>query len=321
VAGTSGGAIVGAGVALQDDATIYKTIAGLQWAQVQQPLHWYVKWLGVAGKVVSWAFDVGFYNQAYVKAVLDSTLESGGVTTWGDLDKLVAQGKASNLCTVAYDEQEYEAVVFPNEYDALGLNRAEQPVDFSLIASSAIPNGFPPPYVMGTENPPLEHHYSDGGPVENYPYAVAESMDPTGYDPQKPSTYRTIGVCLDQPRTYTPYPSRNILRGLRVIIRRILNSPSAVNQSIRDIRSVAVNTIVCDSQGISSSDYSLTQQQIQQLYMQGRAAAATWAEKDAVAHAQPAAKRPTVLDGGLAQPAKAPKQAKPSTNGDSQLAG
>lgn len=251
------------------------------------------------GGVVEKAADVGIlarnaglYPGTYLAQWLQPILAELGVRTFSDLkiDQADDPGmslpasRQYGLVVHTSDITRKQLVRLPWDYDYYGLARDEQEVVAAVRASMSIPFFFDPVTVQALaadidvpmpDGSSIVQHYDagavtwvDGGMLKNFPIDAFARAD--GGPPRWP----TIGIKLSSLQTSFPATEASgtaLSVGIRVL-HTLLNEwdSNSVDQT------TAARTIFVDNANLLATDFNLTQDQQEQLFVNGVQAATTF---------------------------------------------
>ena len=304
VAGTSAGAIAAALIASIGKAgkpmTSLKTYLGnldfKQFMQTGRVAHW-VEEIGALGKDVVDASALmrrmGIYSGDYLAEWLGPILTNDlGVTTFNDLkiDPADDPGmslppeKRYRLVVHTSDITRAELVRLPWDFNYYGLDRDREQVVRAVRASMSIPFFFEPVTVQanpadvtipGPGNTSSVEHYGggsvnwvDGGMLANFPIDAFDRVD--GQPPRWP----TIGIklssqALEMPKTVASHTSsQEAMRCLRTMMNEW--DRYHVDQT------TAARTIFVNNLGLTATQFDLTLEQQDQLFLSGVRAATSF---------------------------------------------
>jgi NTE family protein len=329
IAGSSAGAIAAALIASMTKAGVpmtelKQTLETFKFGDVmtQGPIHRFLDHFGKGGDELADAaaltHETGIYTGDYIEKWIESTLGHLGVTTFADLKLTEADDPGMSLP----EDRRYRLVVhtsditrgqlvhLPWDYGYYGAASDEQKVAQAVRASMSIPFFFDPvtfdaeachvqlPSPGGTT---LEASYEagtvtwvDGGMLRNFPIDAFERDD--GGAPRWP----TIGIKLSSLQTsYGPTQAvTTVIEVARHCLKTMMNEWDAYSIDA----ATAGRTIFVDHGSVGTTDFNITQEQQDQLFLNGVAAATSFviemgnrgrvprtaAESSAVLHAPPA---------------------------------
>jgi len=304
VAGTSAGAIAAALIASIGKAgkpmwSLRSYLENLDFKQFMQTgriAHWIAE-IGSIGEDAVEASSLmrrmGIYSGDYLAQWLGPILSDElGVTTFGDLKISETDDPGMSLpperryrvVLHTSDITRAELVRLPWDFNYYGLNRDNEQVVRAVRASMSIPFFFEPVTVQanpadvtipGPGNTSTVQHYGggsvtwvDGGMLANFPIDAFDRVD--GQPPRWP----TIGIklssqALEMPKTVAcHHTSQEAVRCLRTMMNEW--DRYHVDQT------TAARTIVIDNLGLSATQFDLTAQQQDQLFLSGVRAATSF---------------------------------------------
>jgi NTE family protein len=309
VAATSAGAIVAVVVAALTKAnrpiTGLKThLDGLQFSKFLMPEGRVRHWFEHTGKAAATVTDaailtrqMGLYSGNYLQEFLEPILGSLGVDTFESLKITLDDDPGMSLP----EDHRYRLVVhvsditrgvlvqLPWDFKYYGLVADTQSVLRSVRASMSIPFFFDPVTVRAepadVELPQpgggtvRQHHaggtvtWVDGGMLQNFPINAFQRLD------NQPGRWPTIGIRLSSlPRDFPPTLACNdaLAVGMRCI-HTLLNEWDIYNVD----QTTAARTIFVDNAGLSATQFDLTEEQRQRLFLNGVRAASEFVIKKA----------------------------------------
>ncbi len=296
VAGTSAGAIAACLIASISKAdkpmTALRTYLGqLKFANFmpEGKIHHFLDHLGgIVEKAADAAIltqRVGLYPGTYLAQWLQPILDELGVRTFADLK--IAQSddpgmslppsKRYRLVVHTSDLTRGELVQLPWDYGYYGLTADEQEVAGAVRASMSIPFFFEPVTIQATEadvdvampdGSVIRQHYdagtvtwTDGGMLRNFPIGAFDRVD------GQPARWPTIGVKLSSLQTRFG-PTEASGTALSVAIRALhtmMNEWDRYNVE----ETTAARTIFVDHAGLTATQFDLTPDQQNQLFING----------------------------------------------------
>jgi NTE family protein len=297
VAGTSAGAVVAALVAAMsksgaDMAGLRRYMLSMDFSKFMPEgrLHQFLDHHG--GKLGSLADDVailsrqlGLYSGDYLEEWLTPILKDAGVTTFGDLrltpddDPLMSlpDGHNYRLLVHVSDVTRSVLVRLPWDYPMYGYSPDDQPVARAVRASMSIPLFFEPVTVQAhpvdiqiprPDGGTLTRHHAggtvtwvDGGMLRNFPMGAFDRVD------GQPSRWPTIGIKLSALQTDVPSTSACETAqavGIRCV-RTMMNEWDSYTVEL----TTAGRTIFVDNGGLAATDFNLTAEQQQMLFLNG----------------------------------------------------
>jgi NTE family protein len=297
VAGTSAGAVVAALIAAitksgAEMADLRRYMLSMDFSKFMPEgrVHKFLDHHG--GKLGSLADDVailsrqlGLYSGAYLEEWLSPILEDAGVTTFGDL-KLTAEddplmslpdGHNYRLLVHVSDVTRSVLVRLPWDYPMYGYRPDDQPVVQAVRASMSIPLFFEPvtlqahPVDIKIPRPDggtlTRHHaggtvtWVDGGMLRNFPIGAFDRVD------GESARWPTIGIKLSSLQTNVP--STDACESAQAVgircVRTMLNEWDSYTVEL----TTAGRTIFVDNGGLAATDFDLTTEQQQMLFLNG----------------------------------------------------
>jgi NTE family protein len=303
IAGSSAGAIAAALIASMTKAGapmtgLKQTLESFKFGDVmtQGPLHRFLDHFGKGGDEFADAailtHKTGIYSGDYIENWLASTLGNLGVTTFADLKLTEAddpnmslpEDRRYRLVVHTADITRGQLVHLPWDYGYYGATPDEQKVAEAVRASMSIPFFFDPvtfdaqacdvqlPTPDGTT---LGAHYEagtvtwvDGGMLRNFPIDAFERDD--GQPPRWP----TIGIKLSSLQT-SYGPTKAVTTAFEVArhcLKTMMNEWDAYSIDA----ATAGRTIFVDHGSVGTTDFNITQDQQDQLFLNGVAAATSF---------------------------------------------
>jgi len=294
IAGTSAGAIAGAVLAALVRAGEPLSRAGdiartLDYSRFRDR--------GVVGRLLgplgfltdgfSLAVESGIYEGKYLHDWVSGVLKDLGVATFGDLREhdlgsSLPVEDAYTLVVTASDLSRQRLLRLPWDYREYGLDPDEMRVADAVRASTAIPFFFEPVMMTGREGVST---LVDGGLLSNYPITIFDRTD--GAQPRWP----TIGVRLTS-RVGDHPPVKSVSGPISLALGVIEITIEACQAQHIDEPCNVERSVFVDTSGIPATDFGITPQQQEDLFVTGRAAAerflARWAFSDWLALCRPA---------------------------------
>ncbi|HEX6937218.1 MAG TPA: patatin-like phospholipase family protein [Actinomycetes bacterium] len=280
VAGTSAGAVVGAFVAALQRAgepleRLEDVARSLDYRRMRDR--------GVVGRSVgplarvvdgfSLAFDGGVFEGDYLRTWMKGALADLGVRTFGDL-RVTDDGsdlppeRRYGLVLTASDVSRRRLVRLPWDYPVYGLDADEQEVADAVRASASIPFFFEPVTLRstGTGGESLVSTLVDGGVLSNFPIAMFDRTD--GRRPRWP----TFGVRLSM-RPEGRVQTTEVRGTVSLALSLVETMLEACDAAHIDDPCVQARSVFVDTSGISPVDFSITDEQQEQLLLAGHEAA------------------------------------------------
>jgi len=278
VAGTSGGAIIAAGIAAYQKAG--RDIGDLLDVSLRvdnsQFLDW--RWPGRVLGPVSGAIDLlrqgGLHSGNYLYDFLCPALEGAGVRTFADLridddpDTSLAEHQRYSLVIHVADLTHKVLVRLPWDYPLYDLEPDEQPIADAVRASMSIPFFFRPVQVE------TDHGFAtwvDGGLLANYPITVFDRTD------GKPARWPTWGVKVS---TSPPHGhDRPVRTALGLGLRCLATMTGDWWRSSLGADTAGRRTIQVDTSAVPATQFDVDNQARLRLFENGRAAAAAFLDR------------------------------------------
>jgi NTE family protein len=287
VGGTSAGAIVAALIAAYqskgiDLSQLERDMRELDYTQFMEKT-WAERHLGIVGQAASLLEHQGVYATGYLQQWLAAKLEPLGIRTFADLKITDDQGtglpprQRYRLVTHTADLSRGSLVRLPWDLPYYLLDNPDQASEeeqiavidsYSVVdavrASMSIPFFFQP-FTQKTVRGSCT--WVDGGMLQNFPVTVFDRTD------GKPNRWPTFGIKLSaRPRLNIPdVPVRGDIKELLAIAHTAMGE---WNRYPLADAGVGVRTIYVDTMGLEATDFGITQQQRDQLFANGRGAAA-----------------------------------------------
>jgi NTE family protein len=304
VAGTSAGAIAASLIAAISTAgkpmpALRGYISQVQFANFMQPegkIHHFLDHVGglvqKAEDVSILAHKIGLYPGTYLEQWLGPILAELGVRTFSDLkieqsadpEMSLAPDRRYRLVVHASDVTREQLVRLPWDYNYYGLHGDEQEVVGAVRASMSIPFFFDPVTIQTRAadiNVPLPdgsfipQHYDagevtwvDGGMLANFPISAFDRLD------GQPARWPTIGVKLSSLQTVFPatQASRTALSLAIRAMHTVLNEWDRYNVD----QTTAARTIFVDNAGLKATQFDLSQEKQDELFLNGVLAATSF---------------------------------------------
>jgi NTE family protein len=287
VAGTSAGAIVAALVAAYqkagldlhnlEDVMRRVDYRRFQDGSVLQRL------TGRLGEGAELLLHDGMHTGQYLIDWLGPELEKAGVTTFADLRlhdpaSSLERWQAFSLVVHASDLTRRVLVRLPWDYDQYGLDADSQRVADAVRASMSIPFYFRPVQLQTTRGTAT---WVDGGLLSNFPITVFDRTD------GRQARWPTWGIQLSgEPKDGPDHPVTNAVGMVESCLRTLTGE---WNRYRLDEDGVNRRTIHVNTDGVSATDFSLSDSMRERLYQAGRDAAQTFLDL-------PAQQEPTVVE-------------------------
>ena len=233
--------------------------------------------------------QIGLYPGTYLAEWLQPILTSLDVETFSDLkidlsadpDMSLPPERRYRLVVHTADITREQLVRLPWDYNYYGLPRDQQQVVGAVRASMSIPFVFEPVTTQAQEadvDVPMpdgssaRQHYDagavtwvDGGMLENFPISAFDRID------GKPARWPTIGIKLSVLQTQFA-ATQACDTALSVGIRALHTMTGEWNRYSID-QTTAARTIFVDRAGLTATQFDLTQDQQDELFLNGVAAA------------------------------------------------
>ncbi len=287
VAGTSAGAIVASIVAAlnakaQPISDLHQIMTTIKYPRFKENSGLRGK-LGMLGAGAGLALHMGLYDGDYLIEWLSGVLDDiGNVAHFSDLplddpgaDGNLTPSQKFSLIVHTSDVTRKRLVRLPWDYEAYGLQPANQRIVDAVRASMAIPFFFEPVRFRAPEATfggqvcqPGDVVWVDGGMLDNYPLDVFDRTDGV------PSRWPTVGIKLSakQPTVVTSDVDSTLDEALACLSTVLDNADRYYVQDPTRQK----NTIFVDSTGISATNFGLTPEQQETLFNNGQAAAKAW---------------------------------------------
>lgn len=321
VGGTSAGAIVAALIAAYQTkgvglAQLEQDMRDLDYTQFMEKT-WAERHLGIVGQAASLLEHQGVYATGYLEQWLASKLHPLGIRTFGDLKITDDDGTGlpprqryrlvthtsdlsrGSLVRLPWDLPYY---LLPNP-DTASLEEQIEAIDAypvvdAVRASMSIPFFFQP---FTQKTPHGNCTWVDGGLLQNFPVTVFDRTD------GKPNRWTTFGIKLSaRPRLNIPdVPVRGDIKELLAIAHTAMGE---WNRYPLVDAGVGARTVFVDTMGLEATDFGITMPQRDQLFENGRKAAAKFLTAWDAAHARRAQAAP---DG---EPAPRAGEARPGSS-------
>jgi NTE family protein len=303
VAGTSAGAIAATlvasiGKANEDMTTLRGYLRSLDFGKFMQigPVTDWIQKIGSIGAKVVDAGELmrhmGIYSGNYLEQWLDPLLQDLGVKTFGDLvihqeddpGMSLPPERRYRLVVHASDITRAVLVRIPWDFDYYGLTPNNEEVVRAVRASMSIPFFFEPVTVRtnpsdvtvpGPGDTSTKEHFDggsvtwvDGGMLANFPIDAFDRVD------GKPPRWPTIGIKLsaqakEMPKTIASHDStQEAIRCLRTM----MNEWDRYHVE----QTTAARTIFIDNLGLSATQFDLSSEQQDALFLSGVRAATTF---------------------------------------------
>jgi NTE family protein len=288
VAGTSAGSIVAALVAAGYDASeTEKILKGLDYKKMKD-----VKGIDIPffTEIKNLLFDKGIYRGDYIKEWIDTLLSAKFA---GKLDKnrsvkfkdliipneegiLIGNKKYKRkykLHIIATDITRGKMLILPEDIADYGLDPDELDVSLAVRMSISIPLFFEPAYIKnfnyksGSGSKWKKSVIVDGGVLSNYPVWL--------FDVKGVPTHPTIGFRLGGSKNDSNY---NNIRTSFSLSLSVLQTMLDAQDEIHIEEMEYLRTIKIDTLGVSATDFGLTKEQADALFISGQKCAKSFLE-------------------------------------------
>jgi NTE family protein len=270
VAGTSAGAIVGALVAAG--------FSGKELADIMAKVDYHkfrdatlLDRLGLFGEAMSVLFEQGVYKGDYLKKWLGEQLTAKKVTSFADL-KLLDPNSALpaahqyKLVVMTSDISNGALRRLPWDYGEFGINADTALIVEAVRASMSIPFFYAPLKFKDANK--QECWFVDGGMLSNFPIDVFDRTDGTA--PRWP----TFGIKLSA-RPSASQGLENHIKGTLSLTEAMIDTMTSFYDRMHiDDPGAVVRTIFVDTMKVRATDFGIDAKTQQQLYDNGRKAAA-----------------------------------------------
>lgn len=278
VAGTSGGAIIAAGIAAYQKAG--RDLGDLLDVSLRVDNSRFLAWRrpGRVSGPVSGALDLlrrgGLHSGDYLYDFLCPALEEVGVRTFGDLridddpgTSLAGHQRYSLVIHVA-DLTHKVLVRLPWDYPLYGLVADEQPIADAVRASMSIPFFFRPVYVQTDHG---EATWVDGGLLANYPITVFDRTD------GEPARWPTWGVKVSTSPAHSQ--DRPVRSAFSLGVRCLATMTGDWYRSSLGADTAGRRTIQVDTSAVPATQFDVDNRARMGLYENGRAAATDFLDR------------------------------------------
>jgi NTE family protein len=278
VAGTSGGAIIAAGIAAYQRAG--RDLGEMLDVSLRVDNSKFLRWrrpgrvLGPVSGVVDLLRDGGLHSGDYLYEFLCPALEQAGVKTFGDLrvdndpGTSLAEHQRYSLVIHVADLTHKVLVRLPWDYPLYGLDPDEQLIADAVRASMSIPFFFRPVQV---ETDHGQATWVDGGLLANYPITVFDRTD------GKPPRWPTWGVKVS---TSPPHgEDRPVRSALSLGVRCLATMTGDWWRSSLGADTAGRRTIQVDTSEVPATQFDVDNRSRLRLYENGRAAATAFLER------------------------------------------
>lgn len=276
VAGTSGGAIIAAGVAAFQKAG--RDLGELLEVSLLVDNSRFLEWRrpGRIAGPVSGAVDLlrhgGLHSGDYLYEFLGPALESAGVRTFADLrmddpDSSLSEHQRYSLVIHVTDLTHRVLVRLPWDYGHYGHDPDQQPVADAVRASMSIPFFFRPVHVQTDHGAAT---WVDGGVLANYPITVFDRTD------GRPARWPTWGIKVS---TSPPHGRDRPLRTpVGLGLRCLATMTGDWYRSSFGADTAGRRTIQVDTSEVPSTQFDVDNRARLRLFHNGRAAATAFLE-------------------------------------------
>jgi NTE family protein len=238
---------------------------------------------GKLGEIVEVAVHGGGHSGDYLTEWLGAELKKVGVDTFADLrindpDSSLPDDQKYALVVHATDLSRRVLVRLPWDYPEYGMKADDIRVVDAVRASMSIPFYFRPvhqPTPRGTVT------WVDGFLLSNYPITVFDRSD--GRKPRWP----TWGVKLGEDTRDKDRPDKPVRSGLRMAINALHTMTSDWNQYRYEDEGITQRTVYVDTTGVSATDFAISSETQDQLFVNGKLAARTFLAKIRELEAKP----------------------------------
>jgi NTE family protein len=278
VAGTSGGAIIAAGVAAYQKAG--RDLGGMLDVSLRVDNSQFLRWRrpGRVWGPVSGAVDLlrqgGLHPGDYLYEFLCPALEAAGVRTFGDLridddpGSSLAEHQRYSLVIHVADLTHKVLVRLPWDYPLYGLDADQQQIADAVRASMSIPFFFRPVQVETDHGAAT---WVDGGLLANYPITVFDRTD------GQPARWPTWGVKVS---TSPPHGrDRPVRTAVGLGMRCLATMTGDWYRSSLGADTAGRRTIQVDTSGVPSTQFDVDNRARLRLYENGRAAATAFLQR------------------------------------------
>lgn len=273
IAGTSGGAIVGALIAAgMPPDLMEKTMKELDYNAFED--EGFLDHLGLVGQGASVLFEKGIYEGEYLRSWLDELLTDLGKATFGDLriddpGGSLPPERSYRLVVLTSDVSRGRLVRLPWDYPLYGLDPEEQRVADAVRASMSIPIFFEPvrlPYVT-QDGKERKSYLVDGAMLSNFPIEIFDRTD------GKPPRWPTFGLKLSA-RPTASADEKFEVHGIFTLVKAMVGTMMNFHDQMHiDDPAVLARTIFIDMFGVKATDFDIDERTQVALFQNGRAAA------------------------------------------------
>jgi NTE family protein len=270
IAGTSGGAIVGALVAAgYSTDELNQLMQAMDWTRFRDGS--WLDHLGVPGKAISLLAEEGIYEGKYLTSWLGKLLADRGIAHFADLrtedpDSALPPDQRYRLVVMTADVSHGELRRLPWDYPRYGLDPDRVRVVEAVRASMSIPF-FYAPVKLKDRATNSDAWLVDGGMLSNFPVDVFDRRD--GQPPRWP----TLGIRLTM-GSEALLGIRNEVHNIESLARALLSTMVGSHDQLRlDDPGVLARTISVDTMSVRPTDFDIDRQTQVSLYENGRKAA------------------------------------------------
>lgn len=193
----------------------------------------------------------GLYSTGPLEDWLAKRLAERGVRTFSDLEE-------ERLHVVATDITSGDVLVIPKDLQKYGLRPEDFPVAKAVAMSCAIPYYYQPVRLRTKKG---TYMILDGALLSNYPVWLFDAKD-------KPR-WPTFGFRLISDKWCKPHPTKTLFQYTHALTKTMIGAMDHL--AIREAD--AVRTIFINTHHISATDFTLSMEEMDELYQSGRRAA------------------------------------------------
>jgi NTE family protein len=270
VAGTSAGSIVGACLAAGlSAAELKKVMDELVYADFQDRS--LLDRIPLVGKAMSLILEQGIYEGKYALEWIRELLADHGVHTFGDLpyddpEHPLPEEKRYRLVVMASDISYGRLRRLPWAYSAYGLEPKEQSVAEAVRASMSIPFFFEP-VRLKNQRSGLDAVLVDGGMLSNFP---VNTFDAQNREPRWP----TFGIKLSTRAQALEDGAPSDVSGPISLTSAMIKTMVGFHDRMHvDDLDTQARTIFVDTGSVRATDFNISAQTRDALYLSGRRAA------------------------------------------------
>jgi NTE family protein len=270
IAGTSGGAVVGALVAAGiPTEELNQLMQAIDWTRFRDG-NW-LDHLGVPGKAISLLAEQGIYEGKYLTNWLGKLLADRGIEHFADLrgedpESALPADQRYRLVVMTADVSHGELRRLPWDYPRYGLDPNAVRVVDAVRASMSIPF-FYAPVKLKDQATNSDAWLVDGGMLSNFPVDVFDRRD--GQPPRWP----TLGIRLTT-RSEALLGISNDVHSAETLARAMLSTMVGFHDQLRlDDPDVLARTISVDTMSVRPTDFDIDRATQVSLYNNGRKAA------------------------------------------------